>query len=113
MIMCSWSWGMPAGTRSSSCNDIIGPNGALFFPGGFDAKKLEGKLDPATESAYLLLLEGGKEEIVAFRRANMFRDEMLHFADWVANRKTPLVQGDAGLRATRIAELALSGGGLC
>lgn len=42
----------------------------------------------------------------------MFRDEMRHFADWVRNGSEPLVTGDDGLRATRIAELALNGGGL-
>jgi hypothetical protein len=42
----------------------------------------------------------------------MLQEEMRHFAGWVTNGSAPLVQGDAGLQVTRIAELALSGGGL-
>ena len=113
MIMCAWSWGMPEGVRSSSATEIIGPNGALFFPGSYDAANAEGKLDPASEGAYLLVTEGGREEVVTFKRNNMFKEEMLHFADWVENDGEPCVSVEAGLRSTRIAELALIGGGLC
>jgi hypothetical protein len=42
----------------------------------------------------------------------MFRDELRHFADWVANHGTPRVGPETGLRSTRIAEFALGGGGL-
>jgi predicted dehydrogenase len=111
-IMVSWSWGMPEGTHATSATDVLGPNGVLYFPGSFDARRAEGKFDQQTQGAYLMVLRGGAERVIPFTRQNMFRDEMLHFADWVTGGSQPLVQGDAGLRATRIAELALSGGGL-
>lgn len=111
-IVVSWSWGLPEGVRTSSATEVLGPNGVLFFPGSFDAKKAEGKIDPQTESAYLMVLRGGEEKVVPFRRGNMFRDELRHFADWVTHRTPPLVGPDTGLRSTRIAEMALAGGGM-
>lgn len=112
-IMCSWTWGMPAGVRTGGGTDIIGPNGVLRFPGNCDPKKVEGKFNSDTHGAYLLTLADGEEEVITFEKKNMFRDEMLHFADWVENGAEPRVTGEDGLRATRIAELALNGGGLC
>ncbi len=111
-IMVSWSWGLPPGTRALSGTDVLGPNGVLYFPGSYDAAKAAGQFDKETEGAYLMSLRDGQEKVIPFTRINMFREEMLHFADWVVNGGTPRVQGDAGLRATRIAELALAGGGL-
>ena len=111
-IMVSWSWGLPEGTRALSGTDLLGPHGVLLFPGTYDAGRAEGQFDKEKEGAYLMVLEGGQEKVIPFTRKNMFRDEMLHFADWVSEGGQPRVQGDAGLRATRIAELALSGGGL-
>ena len=113
MIMCAWSWGLPEGVRSSSATEVLGPNGVLFFPGSYDAAKAQDKFDPATEGAYLLVTADGQEEIVTFKRNNMFREEMQHFADWVESGGTPRVSLAEGLRSTRMAELALIGGGLC
>ena len=111
-IMCSWTWGLPSGVRSGGGTDIVGPNGVLMFPGNYDPKKVEGKYDADTQGAYLLSLADGEEEVITFEKKNMFRDELLHFADWVQSGTDPLVTGEDGLRATRIAELALDGGGL-
>lgn len=111
-IMCSWTWGLPAGVRAGGGTDIVGPNGMLRFPGNYDPKHVEGKFNADTQGAYLLTLADGEEEVVTFKKKNMFRDEMLHFADWVQNDDKPLVTGEDGLRATRIAELALNGGGM-
>jgi predicted dehydrogenase len=108
----SWTWGLPEGVRTSSATEVIGPNGVLFFPGSFDAKKAEGKIDPQTESAYLMMLKGGEEKVIPFTRNNMFREELKHFAEWVAAKGIPRVGADTGLRSTRIAEFALCGGGL-
>ena len=113
MISASWTWGLPQGVRAGGPTDVLGPNGVLFFPGSFDGKKAEGAADPKSEGAYLMVLAGGEEKIVTFERKDMFRDELRHFAEWVSAGAEPMVQGDAGLRATRIAELALGGGGLC
>ena len=111
-IMVSWSWGLPDGVRAKNSTEVLGPNGVLFFPGSYDPAEVEGKIDRETQGAYLLKLAGGKTEVVPFEKKNMFRDEMRHFADWVASGTRPTVTGNDGLRATRIAELALNGGGL-
>lgn len=112
-IVVSWTWGLPEGVRANSATEVMGGNGMLFFPGNFDAAKTEGKYDKATEDAFLMILAGGEEKVVAYKRNNMFRDEMVHFADWVANGGEPLVSCDEGIASTRIAELAMGGGGLC
>ncbi|MDA0745831.1 MAG: Gfo/Idh/MocA family oxidoreductase [bacterium] len=109
-VTCSWSWGLPEGVRANSRTEVLGPNGILFFPGSYDAAKAEGKYDPKTQGAYLLSQAGGKEEVVTFQKKNMFQEEMRHFADWVTKGTQPMVTGEDGLRATRIAELALNGG---
>lgn len=111
-LMCSWSWGLPEGVRTNSATEVLGPNGVLFFPGSYDPAKAAGKYDPQTEGAYLLQLADGEERVIPFKKRNMFREEMRHFAEWVRNGTTPKVGGRDGLRATRVAELALSGGGL-
>ncbi len=112
MIMCSWTWGLPQGVRAGNCTDVLGPNGVLFFPGSYDAADVQDQIDPKTEGAYLMVLEGGEKKVVSFKRKNMFQAEMQHFHDWVSRGTAPLVTGHDGLRATRIAELALGGGGL-
>ncbi len=111
-IMCSWSWGLPPGVSTPGRTEVLGPNGVLYFPGSYDPAKVRDRIDPEHEGAYLLVLEGGKEEVVPFKKQNMFREEMKHFADWVLHGGRPRVGGQAGLRAVRVAELALSGGGL-
>ncbi|MBT3375946.1 MAG: Gfo/Idh/MocA family oxidoreductase [Lentisphaerae bacterium] len=111
-IMVAWSWGLPEGVRTPGHTDVLGPNGALYFPGSFDASKFQDQYDPKTEGAYLMVLEGGEEKLVTFKRQNMFREELRHFAEWVTEDGAPRVGGDAGLASTRIAELALGGGGL-
>jgi predicted dehydrogenase len=110
-ISVSWSWGLPDGVRAISGTEVLGPNGVLVFPGSYDRSEVEGQIDSETQGAYLLKLAGDKTEVVTFEKKDMFRDEMRHFADWVASGKQPSVTGGDGLRATRIAELALSGGG--
>ncbi|MBT7304257.1 MAG: Gfo/Idh/MocA family oxidoreductase [Victivallales bacterium] len=112
-IVVSWTWGLPPDIRTNSATEVMGTNGILFFPGSFPAAKAEGKHDPATQGAYLLLLAGGEEKVVTFEKNNMFRDELVHFADWVTNGGTPLASCDEGIASTRIAELAMGGGGLC
>ncbi len=111
-ISVSWSWGLPDGVRAKSSTEVLGPNGVLFFPGSYDPTEVEGQVDKDTQGAYLLKLSEDRTEVVTFEKVDMFRDEMRHFADWVANGTQPSVTGDDGLRATRIAELALNGGGL-
>ena len=112
-IVASWSWGLPQGVRTNSATEVLGTNGVLFFPGSFPAGKAEGKFDPATQGAYLLVLADGEEQVVTFERNSMFRDEMAHFAQWVREGGAPRASCDEGLVATRIAELALGGGGIC
>ena len=59
-----------------------------------------------------MMLKGGEEKVIPFTRNNMFREELKHFAEWVAAKGIPRVGADTGLRSTRIAEFALCGGGL-
>jgi len=111
-ITVSWSWGLPPGVRSRNSTEVLGPNGVLFFPGSSDPKETEGQYDPKTQGAYLLKLADDTTEVITYDKVNMFGDEMRHFADWVGSGGKPSVTGEDGLRATRIAELALNGGGL-
>ena len=111
-IMVCWTWGLPSGIRGRAGTEILGPNGVLSFPGSYDPADVEGKYDPETQGAYLLTLADDKTEVITFEKQNMFREELAHFADWVTNETLPSVTGDHGRRATRIAELALNGGGL-
>ncbi|MCK5803281.1 MAG: Gfo/Idh/MocA family oxidoreductase, partial [Lentisphaeria bacterium] len=105
-IVVSWTWGLPKGVSANAATEVMGGNGMLFFPGSFDAAKTEGKYDKSTEDAFLMVLAGGEEKVVSYKRNSMFHDEMVHFADWVTNGGDPLVSCDEGLVATRIAELA-------
>ena len=111
-IMVSWSWGLPDGVRAKNSTEVLGPNGVLFFPGSYHPSDVEGQIDKKTQGAYLLKLADDKTEVVPFNKKNMFQEEMRHFADWVSSDGKPSVTGEDGLRATRIAELALNGGGL-
>ena len=112
-LMLNWSWGLPDGVSGPSSCEVLGPNGVLFVPQPMDAyagRFKEGER-PETGDAFLAVLKNGEREVVPAPANALFADELEHFADWVANRGEPRVTGADGLRAARIAELALTGGG--
>ena len=97
LIMC-WSWGLPgfgATVRADSAHDVLGPLGAILFPG-------DGKLS--------VRLEDG-EHFVEFEPdtgADWFRRQMAHFIECVQTGRQPMVGAREGIEATRIAEAILS-----
>ena len=112
-LMLNWSWGLPDGVTGLSSCELLGPNGVLFVPQPMDAyagRFKEGERPEAGE-AFLAVLRNGDRQVIPASANALFADELEHFADWVANGGEPLATGADGLRATRIAELAITGGG--
>lgn len=97
LIVC-WSWGLPgfgATVRADSAHDVLGPLGAIMFPG-------DGKLS--------VRLEDG-EHFVEYEPdtgADWFRRQMAHFIECVQTGQQPMVGAREGIEATRIAEAILN-----
>ncbi len=97
LIMC-WSWGLPgfgSTVRADGAHDVLGPGGAIMFPG-------DGKLS--------VRLEDG-EHLVEFEPdtgADWFRRQMAHFIECVQTGRQPQVGAREGIEATRIAETILN-----
>ncbi|MEA3403459.1 MAG: Gfo/Idh/MocA family oxidoreductase [Armatimonadota bacterium] len=100
LIMC-WSWGLPghgSDVRAQGAHDVLGPEGAIVFPG-------EGTLE---------VRRPGGEEIVEYQPdtgSDWFRRQMAHFIDCVTSGSRPDVGAREGIEATRIAEAILNIGG--
>ncbi|MEK6796263.1 MAG: Gfo/Idh/MocA family oxidoreductase [Spirochaetota bacterium] len=86
-----WSWGLAEKVSSFGGMDIMGPKGVLLFSGSFDAKEFEGKFDAEKEAIFVLRTAGGKNEMITYKKNDMFHDQMVHFTDCVRNNKEPFV----------------------
>jgi len=94
----SWSWGLPGfgyGVKADGAHDVLGPLGAIVFPGG---NKLQ------------VNLEDGEHE-VEFEPdtgADWFHRQMNYFIECVKTGKQPTPGAGEGIEATRIAEAILN-----
>ncbi|MFC1479077.1 Gfo/Idh/MocA family protein [Planctomycetota bacterium] len=102
-----WSWGMAEKVGSFSGMDMLGPNGALIFPGTFDAEEFSSEFDKEKEGIYLLKKPGGEVEVVKYELNDMFWEEIIHFAECICNNREPSVTGEDGLKAQKAALIAL------
>lgn len=102
-----WSWGLAEKVSSFGGMDILGPKGALIFPGSFDAKEFDGKYDAATEGIFVLRTAGGKNEMITYKKNDMFKDQHEHFVDCVKNKRTPDVTVENSLQGLHDALAAL------
>ena len=95
-----WSWGLPGfggNVKADGAHDVLGPLGAIMFPGG---NKLQVNLD-------------GEERMVEFEAdsgGDWFRKQMADFIDCCKTGKQPIAGAHEGIEATRIAQAALSVG---
>ena len=96
----AWSWGLPGFAyhiSADSAHDVLGPLGAITFPGGSQLK---------------VHLEDG-EHLVDFEAdsgADWFRKQMAHTVQCCRTGREPEAGAAEGREATRIAAAALSGG---
>jgi predicted dehydrogenase len=95
-----WSWGLPGfggKVTADSAHDVLGPLGAIMFPGGAQLQ---------------VNLEDG-EHLVDFEAdtgADWFSKQMVSFVECCKTGAQPIAGAKAGIEATRIAEAALSVG---
>lgn len=102
-----WSWGMPEKVSLFSSMDMVGPDGALVFPGTFDENEFSSHFDPEKENLFLLKKGGGGVEPMASQKNDMFLDQMGHFVDCVRHGRQPRATGEDGLLALTVALTAL------
>jgi len=95
----SWSWGLPRGALGARVTDIIGPKGALVFPGSFNQAEVPQSIDQKRYGVFLFSSKEGKKEWVKWEKNDMFLDELQHFIDCITNDKEPRVTGEDGKRA--------------
>jgi len=95
-----WSWGLPGmggKVSADSAHDVLGPLGAITFPGGNQLK---------------VHLEDG-EQLIDFEGdtgGDWFRKQMANFVECCQTGAQPIAGAKEGIEATRIAEAALSVG---
>jgi len=106
----SWSWGLPQGASGAQLIDIIGPKGALIFPGCFDEAKIPQSIDQNQYGVFLLNLKGERKEWIKWRKNDMFFDELKHFIDCIVDDKEPCVSGEDGKKALEIGLAVLKSG---
>ena len=108
----SWSWGLPKGSSGAALTDIIGPKGALLFPGSFDSNEIPKLINRKKYGVFCLLRKKGKKEWMKYPKNDMFFDEIFHFVDCVKRNKKPKVSGEDGKRALRVGLAILQSGSI-
>ena len=106
----SWSWGMPKGVFGARLTDVIGPKGALLFPGCFNKKEIPQSINQKKYGVFLLSLKGEKKEWIRWKKNDMFFDELLHFIDCIRENKEPCVGGEDGKKALEVGLAILKSG---
>ena len=108
----SWSWGLPEGASGAQLTDVIGPKGALLFPGCFNEKEIPQSIEQEKDGVFLLNLQGEKKEWIKWEKNDMFFDELLHFIDCIREDKEPCVTGEDGKKALEVGLAILRSGEL-
>ena len=108
-LSMSWSWGMPAGVNSSSINEIIGPRGALPIRAGTPAETPR-SFDPERQAALVVSAKGGTERVRAYRRQDMFAEQLKHVCRHFARGTQPRVTADDGIKSLEVAVAVLKSG---
>ncbi|MBT3275555.1 MAG: Gfo/Idh/MocA family oxidoreductase, partial [Spirochaetales bacterium] len=108
-VVLNWSWGLPAGVRTPDLTDILGPKGALSFPGSFSEDEFPENFDREVNGGYLVSI-GTRKRIAKFRRHNMFAAEWADFRTSINKNTTPAVTGRIGRDAVEVALAVLKAG---
>ena len=108
----SWSWGLPKGAFGAQLTDVIGPKGALLFPGCFDEKEIPQSINQEKDGLFLLSLKEGGKEWIKWEKNDMFFDELLHFIDCIRKDREPYVTGKDGKKALEVGLAILKSGEL-
>ena len=103
-----WTWGLPFGTRSLALNDIVGPKGSLQF--GMTAAKPPKNFDAVRKGAFTLQGANGKTRVYPFAKSDMFVTQLKHVVRCFERNEKPLVTGNDGITALRVALAILKSG---
>ena len=106
-LVLSWCWGLPKGAGGLHGQDAIGPGGTIFFPHSVPSGLVPADV-PSDEQGAYWLDTGEEKKPVLFQKHDMFLVEMEHFIDCCANGKQPVVTGEDGLKAIRVALQSLA-----
>jgi len=110
-IICL-SWGLPKGASGAQHTDVIGPKGALLFPGCFNEKEIPQSIDQEKYGVFLLSLKEGKKEWIKWKKNDMSFDELLHFIGCIREDKKPCITGEDGKKALEVGLAILRSGEL-
>ena len=103
-----WTWGLPFGARSGGLNDIVGPKGSLQF--GMTAPEPPRNFDSDRKGAFTLQRANGKTRIYTFTKSDMFVTQLKHVVRCFERDEKPLVTGNDGTTALRVALAILKSG---
>ncbi|MFO8133278.1 MAG: Gfo/Idh/MocA family oxidoreductase [Thermoplasmatota archaeon] len=103
-----WSWGTAPGAQVASLNDVIGPKGSLQF--GMTATASPASFDPGKQGAFTLKKAGGKEKVYAYRKQDMFLEQLKHVVRALDHGEQPLVTATDGIAAVEVAAAVLKSG---
>lgn len=108
-LSMNWSWGMPEGVRGGGVNDIIGPKGALPIAPAIPDRAPKG-FDPDSQAALVVSLKGGGQRVRAYRKQDMFQQQLVQVCRHFAGGTQPPVTADDGIKALEIAVAVLKSG---
>lgn len=108
-VMLSLSWALPRGVRAASMGDILGPKGAILFPGSYAREDLPREFDAAKYGAYVVDAARGRR-CVRFVRRDMFAAEWKDFCGAVREGREPTATGEAGRAAAAVGLAVLEAG---
>lgn len=92
-LQLTWSWGLPKGVRANGGNDILGPEGVLYFsPPGF----LKAPECPEGYRQVVAMREGGEVVPYHYEVNDMYREEIQAFVDSVAGKRQANPDGADG-----------------
>jgi myo-inositol 2-dehydrogenase/D-chiro-inositol 1-dehydrogenase len=103
-----WSWGVEKGAEVTSLNDVIGPKGSLQF--GMTAPEAPKNFDPTIHGAFTIKGGNGSAKVHTYRLRNMFVEQMKHVVKSFSKGEQPLVTGQDGIDALKIALAILKSG---
>ena len=108
-IMLAWCWALRKSHSGGSTMDLLGPEGAILFPGYFPESEYPKGFDQDKQGAFLVKTDGRKK-LVRYRKNSMMAGEWKDFRDAIRQDRSPLATPREARLAVAVAQAVLKAG---